>query len=323
MKQILGRLLALVMLAGGAGQAAAGLPLEMLPATSRWVLHLDVQALGATPVGKEILAALTDSSAETDLQAAEATLGLVLRRDIVCATVCGAGNAEQGGVLYLRGSWDATRLDRTLAANSGFSRTAYGRHALLSWRLSPTASGKPGGRQNACLAATDLLLLASRPADLQQALDTLDGKTPALATVSQFRRQASLLDTNACLRLVARDVKDLFGDEPEMAALPATESMRLALAPEGAGASVRAVAKMASAEGAQQMQGMLTGLQTMLVLRGMQDPVIGRLAQSAHIDLDGQNVILSFSIPAEAVSHLIVPRKKVPAATARVRDPAR
>lgn len=286
--------------------AAAGLPLETLPANAKWVLHLDVKALRDAPMGREILAALAGSPQEAGLKAFEETTGVDVRRDVSAITVCGAGGEEQGGVVYLSGNWNLQKLSAILAGNDRFVSLTYRNHALLSWNEAGTSKGS--ARQNACLVSTNLVLLGNREAALKQALDALDGRTAALSTVPRFRRLAPL-DADAFLRLIATDLKDIVADNPQAAALPSADSLRLALSSEGRVARLKAVLKAATPEAAQQLQQALVGLQAVLMLQGLKNPDLGQLAQSARIAINGPDVSVQLTAPLETVTRLLFSQK--------------
>ena len=297
---------------------AAGLPLETLPANARWALHLDVKALRDAPLGKEILASLTNTPAEAELRNFETTFAVDIRRDVSSVTACGAGSAEQGGVVYLRGNWNLRKLSAVLADNNQLTSAPYGRHTLLSWHDAKAAEGFE--RENVCLVSSNLVLLGNRETAMKQALDALDGKAPVLATVPRFRRMAAL-DTNAFLRVIALDLKDIVADNPQAATLPAADSLRLALSSEGQAVRLKAVIRTLSPEAALQLHQSLIGLQTIGILQVMKIPALGQVAQAARIGVNDLDVSVVVTVPVDAVKHLLL-QPKAHKATRAPAEPA-
>ena len=309
MRRMTTRALVAILLAATAAacagvSAAASLQLEMLPANARWVVHLDAKALRDSPPGKELLMALAGSPQEADLRAFEAMAGCDVRRDMTTLTACGAGNAEQGGVACLHGNWNLQRMSACLAGTHLFTAASCGRHATLN-------STDTNGIEHSCicLVSSNLVLLANRETAMRQTLDALDGKVPTLATVPRFRRMAAM-DTNAFLRVLALDWKEIAAGNLLAAAVPAGNSLRLALSAAGQDVCAKAVIQAGTPEAAQQMQQTLVGLQAVLVLQGLKNPDIGKMAQSARIDVNGQDVSMHLTAPFDTVKRLFFRQKK-------------
>ena len=266
--------------------AAASLPLESLPANARWVLHLDVKTLRDSPLGKGLLAALAGTPQEADLKVFEAAFACDIRRDLAAITVCGAGGEAQGGVAYLYGNWDLRKLPALLAGNPPLAAASAGRHTILRWGDAPVADGSEP--PSVCLVSSNLVLLANRETAMRQALAALDGRAPTLAAAPRFRRMATM-DTNAFLRVMAVDLKEIVDDRLLAAALSSGESLRLAVSSEGAEVHAKAVLREATPAAALEAQQTLIGLQAVMMLQGLKNPDIGKVAKSAHIEVSGSD----------------------------------
>ena len=291
-----------------AAGAAASLPLETLPANTRWVLHLDVQALRDSPSGKGLLASLAGAPEEAEFNALVAAYAGDFLRELAAVTICGAGDAEQGCVVYLRGNWDLRKLSAVLADHHAVATAAYGRHAIMSWGDAKAA--RNAEHPSVCLLSANLVLLANRETALRQALDALDGKAPTLAGEPRFRRLA-VLDTNAFLRVVAVDLPAIAAGEPlTAAALSGGDSLRLAVGLNVQEARAKAVIQASTPDGALQMQRALVGIQAVMLLEGLKNPDVGKIARSARIDVSGQEVSVVLTAPFEAVKRLLFEQKK-------------
>ena len=293
-----------ILLAAAAALHAAGaaLPLDTLPANAKWVVHLDVKALRASALGREILAAIPGSPAEAKLRAFEALTSIRLTNDVDAITFCGTGTAEQGGVLYLRGKWDQVRLSTIVAGADEYAAVPFGKHTLMSWL---DKKGQPGARrQHACFVSSALALLSDREGNLQQALDAIDGKTPSLAAVPGFVKLAP--PDNPCfLRIVAMDVKDIVAGNPQAALLQQAESLRFGAGADEQGVSLEAGVRTTTPETAQQVQQVLLGFQSLTLLQAAKKPEAAQIAQGARITANGQEVSATLQLPMDLVKQLL------------------
>jgi len=295
-------LLAAVIAFCASSAAAASLPLEMLPASTRWVLHLDMQALRESMPGKDPFAVLAGTPQETVLRTFEKEFSCDVRRDLSSATVCGSGGRAQGCVVYLRGRWDFQKLSRACAGNPAFATASYGRHALLSWSKARVADG--ADRANVCLVSSSLVLLATRETTLRWALDALDGKTPTLAMEPRFRQMAAM-DAHSAVRMVAVDLKEIVAEIPMVATFPVGDTLRAALSADGQNLHLNAVLTARTSEEAQQMHQALVGMQAVMMFQGFKKPEVAAMAQSAHVSVDGDNVYLALSARVDTLKCLV------------------
>jgi len=292
--------------------AGEGLSASSLPANTRWMLHLDARALLQSPLGQELLTSMAGTSSEAKLTAFEALTSIDVRHDLRSVTVCGAGNADQGGVLYLRGNWNLTKLTTIAAGAEAYSAQAYHRHTVMSW--DDQKDGRPAKRQYACFASTNLALLSDHETSLTLALDVLDGRTPGLANAARLQlfEQPS---GRPFLWLAAADVKDLVANNPQAAVLQQADSVTLHLAADAQGLQVTAGLKAATPEAAQQAQQVMQGFQSLALLQAGRNPDVAAIAQSTSIRADGRQVHVAMTLPLDLVRRLIA-RKRAAGAPA-------
>ena len=283
--------------------AVAGLPLEQLPANTRWVLQCDVQALRDAPPGKELLATLTEAPPGAEWRALEAVAPLSSPTTVIAS---GSAGVMQGAVIYLYGRWEPRKLSAALAASHPFTTTKYARHLILHWEKGGASQEWPC--TSACILSTNLVLLAVHGAGLQPALDVLDGKAPALASVPRFQHLPAA-ENSALLQVVAVDLKELLADIPQAAMLPPADTLRLTLQADRQGVHLKGVIQAATADGALQVQMALTGLQAVALFQGAKEPDLAALARTARISVDGRNVSVSLSAPLDALPRLLAHQK--------------
>jgi hypothetical protein len=280
--------------------AAAAANLKDLPASSKWVLDVNVRALLDSPAGQTVLDSIRGTDAESKLKAFEAMTSLDITKSIDAITVCGAGSAEKGGVAYLRGTWDTAKLTTILAGAKAYSSRAHGKYTVLSW---VDEKAKEGKRTYACFAAPKLALMASRDSEIVAALETLDGRAPNLATVPAF----AALNRPGQVRFV-QVLAVSMGEyaQPQAWMLKQADSFGLMIAPTaGNDLAVTASLRALTPEAAEQMKNVLLGMQAMVQLQGNQKPDLVALAAAARVVADGPELKLDLTLPSAMIKRLL------------------
>lgn len=281
--------------------AGEGLSFAALPANTKWVLHLDAKTLLASPLGQEILASLPGTPGEAKLMAFEALTSIDVRHDLLAVTVCGAGDASRGGVAYLRGHWNLPKLSTIAAGADQYAEKMHNRHTIMSWNEQKTDQPK---RQYACLVSTNLVLFSDHEANLDVALDVLDGQSARLSDSPRLK----LFDQPAghpFLWLAAVDVKDLVANNPQAAVLQQANSISVLATADAQGVQVAGTLKADNAEAAQQVQQVLQGFQSLALLQGGKNPDFATIAQTTAITVEGQAVHVAMTVPLDLVRRLM------------------
>lgn len=309
MKRLILSLFAIGIAANGLCAAApASAPAqESLPANTKWVLHLDVKALCASALGKEILASLAGTPGEAKLKAFEALTSINIARDVLAITACGSGGAERGGVLYLRGNWDAQKLTAIMAGSDQYAAKPYGAHTVMSWE-EKQADSAPKHRLG-CFASPSLLVLTDREAAGKQALDAIDGKAPTLAGVPRYQ-QLNQPEGRGFLRLVAMDVTGIVpagmqNTGPLAGVLQQLESVRLDARSDAQSVILDATLLAQTPEAALQLQRVALGFQSIALLQAGGNPDMAQVAQSARIVVDGPTIGLTVTLPLDLVRRFV------------------
>lgn len=159
--------------------ALAG-PLDQrhVAADAKWVVHLDADALRASPTARQFGGLwLSSKSAQDGLQRLRETIGLDPVKDLHALTFYGDQLKEHRGVAIVRSERDQPRLTAFLAKQPDYATDQYKSHQLHTW------TRRRGDREQTligCFYGSDLLLFGEHAGDLQAALDVLDGERPAL-----------------------------------------------------------------------------------------------------------------------------------------------
>jgi hypothetical protein len=155
--------------------AAAGpLTKAQIPATAKWVMHVDIDRLAAS----QTCAVLTNNPASgkaflNTLARYRALLGVDPLRDLRQVTLYGEDVTGTRGVALISGNLRADTITRSLSAYPQYRSAPWGGWTLHKWR--DRASGK---EMNACLYSSRLLVIGSDESGVAGALNVLSGAKP-------------------------------------------------------------------------------------------------------------------------------------------------
>lgn len=168
-----------------------------------WVLHVDLEAMLRSDLGKFILDEIDKKEeAQSKLADFRKTMGFDPLEAIRGVTLYGPQAGEQAGVAIIDASVDQKKLLALLQANETYKKLGYGDHVVHQWTDKPRPRRRhkdaeevpddeliPGRTHFGCFYDEDTIVIASAAKLLEQALDVLDGerdslaKTAALATL--------------------------------------------------------------------------------------------------------------------------------------------
>lgn len=281
--------------------ASLAVAAERVPADCRWVIHADLQSMLRTKVGEWLGREMVKQPHAARLQMLEAVSGLNLRRDLKNVTICGVGADDDTGLVYVRGTFDANRLNTLAQAADGYAAVQAGSRTIHTWQ----DKGKPAA---GCLAAADLLLLGKSSDRLREALDLLDAPAQQGAV---FQLPAGW-EKSALVVCAAEDLATLAAGKPESAMLCNVRSLVARVVEDGALLALEARAVATTEAAAQQMVDAGRGLAAIVQLQkpANLDPVLIETVRSGQLNREGVNVSLRLTVPFEDALRLIQQGKK-------------
>ncbi len=149
-----------------------------IPTAAKWVMHLNVDAARGTPLWEVIrIRFIVPRQDELRLRARglENATGLAFPHDLIDVTLYGTGYDDDSACILLHAHFNRARTIAFLRQNPQFSTIDYHGHALIGWR--------DQGRDRlmfGSFASGDIAIVAPTANAVRLALDTLDGKSPAL-----------------------------------------------------------------------------------------------------------------------------------------------
>jgi hypothetical protein len=252
-----------------------------IPGDTRWVIHIDVDAGRVTPLWQLARSRLADSQREEIQERAqmiERITGMALPQGLHDVTLFGAAYDEGDVCICIHGDADEEKTIRFLKTDPDFRSENYNGHTVVTWRdkdhdrlMYGTFAARPAGKAGAPGSGQLIMLSASRKV-LESALDTLDGKMPALKSDSPLLSgEAAVGQKAACpiLWIAGKDLAALPQAQSPILGQMDAASLGIQWSNQKAISQIRVVTR--SEKTAQQMQDMADGVKATLALFASDD----------------------------------------------------
>lgn len=274
---------------------------RQFPPDAKWVMHLDVKALGDAPMGRFVRESL-EEEAQRGLAALKAMSGIDLTNDVDAVVLCGKGDTKAGGVLYVYGRFDTAKLTAIAGARKDFQNKVLGERSLLSW-------SDRGKRATLCFIDPTLAVMSQDEALIEEAVARIDGKKPGLGTEQGFAKVLAH-NTGRFFSFQANNLAALAGTNPQFLLFKQAEAVLLEIGQMsgGNGLDCALALKAPNAETAQQMSQAAMGLQAIMMLQAAQNPDAAALAQGVDVALQDTCVTVTLKLPEDLLRKLIQAR---------------
>ncbi len=302
---------ALVLIAGPfpAAAAAADLP---LPADRTWVLEADLRQMEDHGLG--LIADAIDT-----LPIAEHLQSIAhfqVSRDL--HSIIATGTADPAsGLAYCRGSFDVDALYQLAELAPGHAQATFHGHRLDSW----DGAERTGW---GCIVDAHLVLLAREQAPLELALDTLDGRAPALGATAQL----AMLEPNAAgalLRGAALVAGGLPTQHGHSALVRHLQTLSLVVQPSGDGLGGVLTGTTIDAATAGRMLRLLQGLQAMHELSpsSSEHPLVQAVLDTLTLVSSGNTLTATWTISGKALAQGVAKAQHALSLRAQAPSPTR
>jgi hypothetical protein len=314
------RIRLLVLAACVATGVQAQIKAQHFPADAKWVLHLDLKALNQSPMGQFVRQAM-DEEAHRGLASLKAMSGIDLTNDVDSLVVCGKGDAQAGGVMYVYGRFDIQKLTAIAGGAKEFQNKAFGERSLLSWQ-------DKGKRNNLCFIDPTLAVMSQDEQLVQEAVKTIDGQVAGMGKEGPFGHVLTH-SKDRFFALQANNLSAFAGANPQLQLFKQAEAVMLEVGQmAGANGLDCALAiKAATPELAQQMNQAAMGLQALFQLQAAQNPEAAAIAQGVKVGLQDTIVTVNLKLTEDVLKKQIQvrveQRKAAQAARVAARQAAR
>jgi hypothetical protein len=273
--------------------AAAGpLSKAQIPATAKWVMHVDIDRLAAS----QTCAVLTNNPATgkaflNAIARYRTLLGVEPLRDLHQVTLYGEDVTGNRGVALISGNLRADTLTRSLSAYPQYRATPWGAWTLHKWR-----DRSSGTEMNACLYSSRLLIIGSDESGVAGALNVLSGAKPNLikgkSKLAFPRPRDGVFFTAA-----SRGYEGAEQDPLKAMILRNTDSATLQIGEKAGRVDAGLLLNASSPEAAQQIEQILNGLVLTAALSGDSNG-LARLAGLSEVSCQDRSVGLQLQCPA-------------------------
>lgn len=270
---------------------AGPLDARRVPDNAVWVVHIDVERLKETEMGKFLMEELSKPEAEQKLAAAQTVFDFDPRKDLQTVTMFGTDLKNPSAVVLAQGRFDPDRLATLAGGQKNYQRGDYAGVEIHQW--DDEKSGRP---MYAAFPAAGWVVAGPEVAALKAALDVLGGRRPPLAS----RDSSFLPKTPNSLPVMVAAVSTEGAVMPDNAP-PAVKDARsgaLILSETAGEVSLEMVVEFANPELASQVRDMAAGFIAMAALNAQENPELAEIAQKAQVSLDGPTARLRLRVPA-------------------------
>jgi hypothetical protein len=264
-------------------QAAELVP-SRIPASAKWTLHLDLDAMRGSETGKAVFARI-EADHGVKLQALKRISSVHLVNDLHDITLFGDGKPEHA-VALVHGNFDQAHMVDVVKASDDYSEETYAGFTIRSWKDKKKS-------QHAAFASDGLLVFSRQEDSLKLELDVLKASTPATADpVFTANGGKPLIAATANLAKI-----ELPADASKILRLASV--LRIAANETNGRFSIHMGAESADPKHANRLRRMLDGI---LALAEAGNPKLGEADFQSEVaathDKPGVNVALSVPVPA-------------------------
>ena len=300
-----------------AGVALAGpvVPKDV-SADAKWFGHVDFDAIRAMPMVQDLKTKCPEHArCEAKMQEMAKKLGFESLDDMQGATLySNAFGGKQGVVLFYAKKFDQQKMIGLLKEKHPDPKTLeYGSHTLYTWTAGHEARKMD---VTGAFAGDTVLVMGANVAQVQAALDVLDGKKPGLTKDSPL--VAGLMEKV----LFASRALDVPEDYRKTTQCPVLHNCKAATAVwtySDGQITGKYELTADSAEAATNFKAVVDGFKAMVLLRARDLPAVKKMLDAAKTEVNGEVFTATFSAPTadiEAAMQTMMEQRKAAKAAA-------
>lgn len=267
-----------------------------------WVIHLDVDALRPTAVGRFILAEMEKPEAEARLSAFQAIFNVDVRRQLHGITLYGQSKAPEDGVALVYADFDANRLTTLAKAAHDHQSTDYKKHVIHNW-IDDQKKAKSGGQPRTYAAIHGArVVFGQKEERVAQALDVLDQAAPALSAGKALPQLGAAGDASFLQAAVVK--LDLPEKDPNATLFRLSKLVALNVGEAQGQVKANLVLEAKDEAVAGPLASIAQGLLALGKLQA-DKPEAAKFAEAVKLTQDGPRVTASLSLPGDTVVEIM------------------
>jgi hypothetical protein len=298
---------ALVLPALPALPARAGGPiLELVPAESRWMVHVDVEGFQRSVLWQTLKTGEFGAELESELAEARTELGFDPLTLVRSATVFGDTQEHEEGVAVLTVSPDIEGLLDKLAEKGGLSTETHGGRTLHVWQENDD-EGVFAYVHRFEGVANRLVYLSDSRERLQAALEVLEGRRPDVTQVAEPRLRVNVGADTFLYVETSEQIPGLDEIEPVSAIAAMAKGLRLEVGESAGALFAQLTVTAGNANDASKMAAVLQGAMSLLqlVVPPEVPDELKDLIESLRVSQNGNVVGLEFRHDSRSLIELL------------------
>jgi len=264
-----------------------------------WYVHLDLERLKQTEVGRHLMTELEKPGNKDRLAIFQAMFNFDPRKAIKGGTLYSQGADPDDAVLLLHGDFDTDHLQTLATSGKDYTSSQHRSCTIHGWG-DPARAGRVGlkSRSYGALHSSGAVVLGQKSSRVAEALDVLDQVNANLEKAGPLK-QAGANQSTAFLVAAARQA-DLSRIAPQTAVLKHFKTLAISANEADDKIVLESVVEADNAEAAQNIQSLAQGLVALAALQNNR-PEAAKLAQGITVNRKETGVQASLSLPVADV----------------------
>lgn len=276
--------------------AASPLEKDVISASARWVVHLDVQGFSKTLFGQMFLEDIRKQH-QLKLDSLTQLVGSDLTRDIYGLTLFGPDANETNAVLLLSCRYDKQKLLAVLALNAHYAETQHGDRTLYHWQ-----DPHRGKSQVGAFVSDSLIAISQSEKAILEILDVTEQRGLSLSSVpSHPLSQLFQVNSEAFFVAGADDLATLTQSSANAAILRNSRFIAVLGEEKEQQMRLQLFLEAQSMDAAKQIELVARGILAFAMLQEQKNPVLSSLASAWTIYRTDHQLLLEFIHPSSGL----------------------
>lgn len=276
-----------------------------IPANSKWVLHLDVDALRDSEIGAGLMTGIVLEQAQAIQKKVNLDVPTIIE-NTHSITVYGAdyqSGSEGKGILLWKGEGEMEQIANAFLIQQ-VEATKAGEGNVTSIQTKPFPLYNMDDDMFAAVVSGKGLILGRSEEQIRTAAKVFDGDVQSMAQTESFT-EFPPLSGGFFLVAYAESFSESADMPPQARVLKLADGGRIAMGEDNQNLIIQLILRARSEEVTQQIQQVIQGLLALATLGLGEEPGIQKIIRATQVNVAGRQVKLDLIVPLEeAVKHI-------------------
>jgi hypothetical protein len=289
--------LLLLITAASLGLRAGTLQQNMLPADTRWVMHLDMEQFTGTRLF-QLVRQDDRLGMQEPFREVQEELNIDPYTDLYGLTLFGTTGDEAGTVICVQGNFDRKALLDRLNEHKEYQELTQGQHTIYKW----------DGKQCAAFAGYNLIYFGQSEAAIRKALDVLDGFAASIVE-SDHLGWLNQVPANAFAVAAVDNMTEMVKVHESATILKKTRMAAFLAQEQDDNLTLKVRLDTDTPESAMQIEQIARGLLAMAQLNMAKQAEVAPMLQALQIRTEGQTVNMEWTYPSAEIYDIVFRKK--------------